>query len=101
MSRGSQRGRLACALLKQETTVRAQNVIRIGFDCFFFPKNLLDLLFGLSSIANISKMFENERDRCRKHIAGDLTRPRPKPGEISKNVRKMKGIGVESTLLVI
>ena len=35
MAGGSQRGRLACALRKQETTVRAQNLARIGFHCFF------------------------------------------------------------------
>ena len=39
MSGGSQRGRLACALLKQETTVRAQNVVRICFHRFVSPKN--------------------------------------------------------------
>ena len=52
MSRGSQRSRLACALLKQETTVRAQisnnaarahvlvleNAVLICFHCIFFQK---------------------------------------------------------------
>ena len=35
MSGGSQRDRLACALLKQEATVRAQNEVRIRVLCFF------------------------------------------------------------------
>ena len=33
MSGGSQRRRLACAPLKQETAARAQNAVRIGFHC--------------------------------------------------------------------
>ena len=38
MSAGSQRGFLACALLKQETTVRAQNAVRICVHCILTKK---------------------------------------------------------------
>ena len=51
VSRGSQRGRLACALLNQETTVRAQKVVRIGFHRFFETRS--NMLFELVSIANV------------------------------------------------
>ena len=86
MSSGSQRDRLACALLKQEITARVQNTV----------SNLLPLPL-LQQIARnvlcigvhckcIKKMFEgNDMDQCQEHSADDLTRPWPRPGEFQNN----------------
>ncbi len=59
VSGGSQRGRLACALLKQETTVRAQNAVRICFHSFF-SKLKSNMLFELASIANVLTKFSKK-----------------------------------------
>ena len=80
MSVGSQRGRLACALLKQEITARAQNAFRICFH-WMFTKSCSEMLFELASIAN--DIFpKNEKDQCQEHIVHELTRPWPRPGDL-------------------
>ena len=53
MSGGSQKGRLACALLKQETTARAQDAARIDFHCMFFQQQCSKMLTELASIAPV------------------------------------------------
>ena len=54
VSRGSQGDRLACAFLKQETTVRIINVRRIRSQCIFLKKCSI-LLCEFASILNVSK----------------------------------------------
>ena len=42
------------------------------------------MVFGLASIADVPKkvLAENEKDQCQAHIANDLTRAWPRPGEL-------------------
>ena len=55
MSAGFQRGRVARALLKQETTARARNAsVRIGLHCFV-SNICLEMIFGSVSIEPCSK----------------------------------------------
>ena len=81
MSGGSQRGRLACALLKQETTVRAQ-ISKIAARAHVLCSKML---FQFVSIAIFPKhVRKNEKSRCQKHITRDLTRPWPTAWRIIK-----------------
>ena len=65
VSRGSQGDRLACALLEQETAARARNVVRIRFHCRF-SDNFSEMLFGLASIANVSKKLKKIKESMSK-----------------------------------
>ena len=65
MSRGSQRGRLACPILTQETTTRAQSVVQTRA---ILLKNVLNMLFEFASIANDPKKVRtNVQDQCQEH----------------------------------
>ena len=55
MARGSLTAPLACALLKQETIVRARNVVRIRVHASGVEKFARKWVFELVSIANVSK----------------------------------------------
>ena len=89
MSGGSQRGRLACALLKQETTVRAQISKIAARAHVLFSKMLFELVSISIAFVFKRKSRENRETQCRKHITGDLTRPWPKAWRIY-NVPKSK-----------
>jgi hypothetical protein len=76
--RGSLTAPLACALFQQETTVRAQILGIVARTRFFWK--------SVSFCFNFSFCFckfvrQNGKDKCQEHIVGDLTRPRPRPGE--------------------
>ena len=58
MARGSLTAPLACALLKQETIVRARNVVRIRVHASGVEKFARKWVFELVSIANVSKKIE-------------------------------------------
>ena len=82
MSGGCQRGRLVCALLKQGTTARAQSAVRMCFHYVFFQTNARQLCLNWLP----SQMFQqivrtNVKEQCQEHIAYDLARPWPRPGE--------------------
>ena len=62
MARGSLTAPLACAFLKQETIVRARNVVRIRVHGSGFEKLLGNGCLRLASIANVSETNrKNER----------------------------------------
>ena len=69
------------ALLKQETTARARNAVRICFHCFCvqqMPENTFWISFHCICS---NKMFEgNGKDQCPERMTCVLTRPWPRPG---------------------
>ena len=81
VSGGSQRRRLACALLEQETIARARNVVRIRVHGSGSEK-----LLGIAAcVCFFCKCFKtnrkNGKGRCQKHMVRDLTRHGQRPGE--------------------
>ena len=55
---------LACALLKQETIVRAQNVVRIRVHASGFEKLLENGCLSWLRLQMFQKKRENEKGRC-------------------------------------
>ena len=78
---GSLTAPLACALLKQETIARAQNVVRIRVHASGFEKSLENGCLSWLRLQMFQKNDKNEEDRCQKHITCDLPRPGQRPGE--------------------
>ena len=79
--RDSQRRRLACALLEQETIARARNVVRICVMALV-PRNWSEMAVweGFDCKSFKQKNRKNGKGRCRKHMVRDLTRPGQRPG---------------------
>ena len=76
MHAGSQRNRLARALLKQKNkTVRAQKVVRICFHCFFqkFVRKCCLNWFPLQMFQQHVR--RNVKNQCQQHIIYDLAPP--------------------------
>ena len=78
LSQGSLTAPLACALFQEEPQVRAE-VSGIAARVCFSRKMLFDL-FPLQNFKNLFKKVVT--DEYQKHIVDDLTRPRPRPGDL-------------------
>ena len=76
MSDGSQRRRLACALLNSNNCSSSN-----------YCSNSNQYLFELVAIATVSKQNrKNGKGRCQNSISRDLTRPGQRPGELEQKM---------------
>ena len=89
-SRAFHRSRLACALLQQETTVRAENVARICFHCSFSRH-----CFELASIANVPKHAHGTIGGWSTHLVGTVGGMSSAAGEWKKLQIRGSGEGKE------
>ena len=75
--------RLVCALLEQETTARGHDAVRRGFHCTYVKKSLGNAVWIGFKCKGSEELFEeNEKHQYQEHTTHDLTRPRPRRGEL-------------------